>query len=47
MRTMLQMVLYLGFISNLDTTVMEKPKNYSKENMLQIANDIKNNIVEI
>ncbi|MGH0927871.1 LTA synthase family protein [Bacillus pacificus] len=31
----------LGFISNLDTTVMEKPKNYSKENMLQIANDIK------
>ncbi|PEV09813.1 LTA synthase family protein [Bacillus cereus] len=30
----------LGFISNLDTTVMEKPKNYSKENMLQIANDI-------
>ncbi|MRC18517.1 sulfatase-like hydrolase/transferase [Bacillus thuringiensis] len=31
----------LGFISNLDTTVMEKSKNYSKENMLQIANDIK------
>lgn len=31
----------LGFISNLDTTVMEKPNNYSKENMLQIANDIK------
>ncbi|HDR8470114.1 TPA: LTA synthase family protein [Bacillus cereus] len=31
----------LGFISNLDTTVMEKPKNYSKENMLQIANNIK------
>ncbi|AMR04899.1 TPA: LTA synthase family protein [Bacillus thuringiensis] len=31
----------LGFISNLDTTVMEKPKNYSNENMLQIANDIK------
>ncbi len=31
----------LGFISNLDTTAMEKPKNYSKENMLQIANDIK------
>lgn len=31
----------LGFISNLDTTVMEKPKNYSKENMLEIANDIK------
>ncbi|MGH1055881.1 LTA synthase family protein [Bacillus paranthracis] len=31
----------LGFISNLDTTVMEKPKKYSKENMLQIANDIK------
>ncbi|MES5883892.1 phosphoglycerol transferase [Bacillus thuringiensis] len=31
----------LGFISNLDTTVMKKPKNYSKENMLQIANDIK------
>ncbi|MDA2139947.1 LTA synthase family protein [Bacillus cereus group sp. Bc256] len=31
----------LGFISNLDTTVMEKPKNYSKETMLQIANDIK------
>ena len=24
-----------------------KTKNYSKENMLQIANDIKNNIVEI
>lgn len=31
----------LGFISNLDTTVIEKPKDYSKENMLQIANDIK------
>ncbi|NWK67608.1 sulfatase-like hydrolase/transferase [Bacillus paramycoides] len=31
----------LGFISNLDTTVMEKPKDYSKENMLQIANDVK------
>lgn len=31
----------LGFISNLDTTVIEKPKEYSKENMLQIANDIK------
>ncbi|WP_242299366.1 LTA synthase family protein [Bacillus cereus group sp. BfR-BA-01448] len=31
----------LGFISNLDTTVMEKPNNYSKENMFQIANDIK------
>ncbi|MGE7632006.1 LTA synthase family protein [Bacillus paramycoides] len=31
----------LGFISNLDTTVMEKPKDYSKENMLQIAKDIK------
>ncbi|MGN4426438.1 LTA synthase family protein [Bacillus cereus group sp. MYBK30-1] len=31
----------LGFISNLDTTVMEKPENYSKENMLQIANDVK------
>ncbi|QWH39614.1 sulfatase-like hydrolase/transferase [Bacillus mycoides] len=31
----------LGFISNLDTTVIEKPKDYSKENMIQIANDIK------
>ncbi|WP_242273631.1 LTA synthase family protein [Bacillus cereus group sp. BfR-BA-01310] len=31
----------LGFISNLDTTVIEKPKDYSKENMLQIAKDIK------
>ncbi|QUG86143.1 LTA synthase family protein [Bacillus nitratireducens] len=31
----------LGFISNLDTTVIEKPKEYSKENMLQIANEIK------
>ncbi|PQZ55863.1 phosphoglycerol transferase [Bacillus sp. MYb209] len=31
----------LGFISNLDTTVIEKPKDYSEENMLQIANDIK------
>ncbi|PFJ19471.1 phosphoglycerol transferase [Bacillus cereus] len=31
----------LGFISNLDTTVMEKPKDYSQEKMLQIANDIK------
>ncbi|MED1114331.1 LTA synthase family protein [Bacillus paramycoides] len=31
----------LGFISNLDTTVMEKPEDYSKENMLQIAKDIK------
>ncbi|HHT7190239.1 TPA: LTA synthase family protein [Bacillus cereus] len=31
----------LGFISNLDTTVIEKPKDYSQEKMLQIANDIK------
>ncbi|MCW9131930.1 sulfatase-like hydrolase/transferase [Bacillus paramycoides] len=31
----------LGFISNLDTTVMEKPEDYSKENTLQIAKDIK------
>lgn len=31
----------LGFISNLDTTVIEKPEDYSQEKMLQIANDIK------
>lgn len=31
----------LGFISNLETTVIEKPKDYSKEKMNQIANDIK------
>ncbi|MED1107070.1 LTA synthase family protein [Bacillus paramycoides] len=31
----------LGFISNLDTTVIEKPEDYSKENTLQIAKDIK------
>ncbi|AWC34299.1 LTA synthase family protein [Bacillus cytotoxicus] len=31
----------LGFISNLDTTIMEEPKGYSKEKMVQIANDIK------
>lgn len=33
--------LVLGFISNLDTTVIEKSKEYSKENILQIVNDIK------
>ncbi|WP_141554711.1 LTA synthase family protein [Bacillus toyonensis] len=31
----------LGFVSNLDTTVIEKPEEYSKENMLQISNNIK------
>lgn len=31
----------LGFVSNLDTTVIEKPEKYSKETMLQISNDIK------
>lgn len=31
----------LGFVSNLDTTVIEKPEEYSKETMLQISNDIK------
>lgn len=33
--------LVLGFLSNLDTTVIQEPEKYSKENMLQIANDIK------
>lgn len=33
--------LVLGFISNLDTTVAEKPKEYSKDNIVQIANNIK------
>lgn len=33
----------LGFISNLDTTVIEKPEDYSQAKMLQIANDIKKN----
>ncbi|WP_259416371.1 LTA synthase family protein [Bacillus toyonensis] len=31
----------LGFVSNLDTTVIEKPEEYSKETMLQISNNIK------
>ncbi|PEE36222.1 LTA synthase family protein [Bacillus pseudomycoides] len=33
--------LVLGFLSNLDTTVIQEPEEYSKENMLQIAKDIK------
>lgn len=31
----------LGFVSNLDTTVIEKPEEYSKETMIQISNNIK------
>lgn len=31
----------LGFVSNLDTTVIEKPEEYSKETMQQISNNIK------
>ncbi|GAB6414923.1 LTA synthase family protein [Bacillus luti] len=30
----------IGFLSNLDTTVIEEPKGYSKENMQRIAKDI-------
>lgn len=33
--------LVLGFLSNLDTTVIQEPEEYSKENMLQIAENIK------
>lgn len=33
----------LGFISNLDTTVAKEPEGYTKENVVKIANDIKNN----
>ncbi|PEA88705.1 phosphoglycerol transferase [Bacillus thuringiensis] len=31
----------LGFVSNLDTKVIHKPKGYSKEHMIQLANNIK------
>ena len=30
----------IGFLSNLDTTVIKEPEGYSKENMQQIAKDI-------
>ena len=30
----------IGFLSNLDTTVIKEPEEYSKENMQQIAKDI-------
>lgn len=33
----------LGFISNLDTTVAKEPDEYTKDNVIKIANKIKNN----